>query len=105
MPAKRMLQSRLVRQPLARARICRACRAVFAAEGDTPQARTISVTETSIKIGDVELRKGPPHGKYRYISLAAAAKALGPVTEKYGAGRIIDYARPGVGIHLQEDYS
>ncbi len=51
-----------------------------------PVALTISVTETSIKIGDIELRKGPPQGKYRYISPAAAEKALGPVTE----------------IHLQE---
>jgi hypothetical protein len=75
---------------------------LFAAEGDSPQALTISLTETSIKIGDVELRKGPSQGKYRYISPAAAEKALGPVTEKYPAGRIVDYARPSVGIHLQE---
>jgi hypothetical protein len=75
---------------------------LIAAESDTPQALTILVTETSIKIGDVELRKGPPQGKHRYISPAAAEKALGPVTEKYPAGRIIDYARPKMGIHLQE---
>jgi hypothetical protein len=75
---------------------------LFAAVGDTSQALTISVTEFSIKIGDIELRKGPPQGKYRYISPAAAEKALGSVTEKYPAGRIIDYARPNVGIHLQE---
>ena len=75
---------------------------LFAADGDASQPRTISVTETSIRIGDVELRKGPARGKYRYISPAAAEKALGPVTEKYPAGRIVDYARPSVGIHLQE---
>ena len=75
---------------------------LFAAVGDTSQALTIYVTEFSIKIGDIELRKGPPQGKYRYISPAAAEKALGSVTEKYPAGRIIDYARPSVGIHLQE---
>ena len=50
---------------------------LFAADGDASQARTISVTETSIKIGGVELRKGPPRGKYRYISLAAAEKHSG----------------------------
>ena len=65
-------------------------------------AVTISVTETSIKIGNIELRNGPSQGKYRYISLAAAEKALGPATEKYPAGRIVDYARPSIGVHLQE---
>ena len=75
---------------------------MFAADGDASLTRTIAVTETSIKIGGGELRKGPPRGKYRYISLAAAEKALGPVTEKYPAGRIVDYARPSVGIHVQE---
>ena len=75
---------------------------LFAADSDASESPTISVTETSIKIGDVELRKGPTRGKYRYISPAAAEKALGPVAEKYSAGRIVDYARPIVGIHLQE---
>jgi hypothetical protein len=75
---------------------------LFGAEGDFPQGVKVSITETSIKIGDIELRSGPPQGKYRYISLAAAEKALGPATDRYSPGRVLVYARPNLGIHLQE---
>ena len=73
----------------------------FAAE-ESAQSPKIVITETSIKVGDVELRSGPPHSKFHFMSGAAVKKAFGEKAERYEAGRVVDYARTKIGIHVQE---
>ncbi len=75
--------------------------AMVAEDRPTP-ALEISISETSIKLGEIELRSGPSRGKYRFLWLAAGKKALGPVAEKYSAGRVVVYAWPAVGVQIQE---
>jgi hypothetical protein len=72
------------------------------AETDLTQTLKIVVSDSSIKIGDIELRSGPRRGKYHYISRAAAEKVLGPVGDTYSPGRVVGYAWPKLGIHIQE---
>jgi hypothetical protein len=62
----------------------------------------ISIFGTSIKVGETELRTGPPATKGKYISKKAAEKVFGPVAEEYSPGRVFVYAWPGVGVQIQE---
>jgi hypothetical protein len=75
---------------------------LLAAPEGSVETPKISITESSIKIGDVELRTGPRIGKYRYISLEAAGKAVGPFAEKFLAGQVLVYPWPKLGIQMEE---
>ncbi len=68
-------------------------------------AFTVTISKSSIRINDVELRSGPQAGTGRYISLDAAEKVLGPPRDTYLAGLgVTVYAWPQVGIHMQRGF-
>jgi hypothetical protein len=67
-------------------------------------ADTIDISNTSIRVNNVEIRTGPQAGTGRYISLDAVESVLGPSREPYGAGRVAVYAWPESGFHVQEGF-
>jgi hypothetical protein len=65
----------------------------------------VSISQSSVRINDVELRSGPRGGSGRYISLAAAEKVLGPPQDTYVAGLGVRvYAWTDAGIHVQRGF-
>ena len=68
-------------------------------------AVTIDISNTSIRVNNVEIRTGPQAGTGRYISLDAVESVLGPSRECYGAGQgVTVYAWPESGLHVQEGF-
>lgn len=67
------------------------------AQPDRSAEIKISLSDSSIKVGDTELRTGPSVGKARYISKKAAEKVFGSVADEYSPGRVIVYAWPNLG--------
>lgn len=65
----------------------------------------VTISDSSIRINYVELRTGPQGANGRYISLAAAAKALGRPQDTYVAGLGVRvYAWRDAGIHMQRGF-
>jgi hypothetical protein len=62
----------------------------------------ISISDSSIKVGDTELRTGPSAGKAKYISKKAAEKAFGSVSDEYSPGRVFVYAWRSLGVQIHE---
>jgi hypothetical protein len=76
-----------------------------AADASVRQSVGIAISQGSVRIHDIELRSGPRTGTLRYISFAAAEKALGRPQEIYVAGfGVRVYAWRDVGIHLQRGW-
>jgi hypothetical protein len=70
-----------------------------------PGTSHIAVSQSSIRIGDVELLSGASADASRYISLEAATQALGPPHDSYIAGLgVTVYAWPDIGIHVQRGF-
>ena len=68
-------------------------------------ASSVTISESSIRINGVELRRGPRSSTGRYISLSAAEKVLGPPQDNYVAELGVHvYAWRDVGIHLQTGF-
>jgi hypothetical protein len=65
-------------------------------------AINISISDSSIKVGEIELRTGPQATKGKYISKKAAEKVFGPVADEYSPGRVFVYAWPNLGLQIQE---
>jgi len=65
----------------------------------------VVVTEHSVRVDGVELRSGQRAGRARYLSLAAAKKAIGPPQDIYVAGLgVTVFAWTDDGIHLQRAF-
>ena len=69
---------------------------------DYNTAINISISDSSIKVGEIELRTGPLATKGKYISKKAAEKVFGPVADEYSPGRVSVYAWPNLGLQIQE---
>ena len=66
---------------------------------------SVTFSQSSIRINDVELRSAPKGDGARYISLAAAEKVLGKPQETYVAGLGVRvYAWRDAGIHVQRGF-
>jgi hypothetical protein len=66
---------------------------------------SVTISQSSIRINGVELRKGPQGDSGRYISLAAAEKVLGKPQDTYVAGLGVRvYAWRDAGIHVQRGF-
>jgi hypothetical protein len=78
------------------------------ATADSPYTgRTLDVVVTgdSVRVDGIELRSGQRAGRPRYLSLAAAKKALGPPQDTYVAGLgVTVFAWTDDGIHLQRGF-
>ena len=65
-------------------------------------AISISIADDSIKVGEIEMRTGPPAINGKYISKKAAERVFGAVADKYCPGRVFVYAWPNLGVQIQE---
>jgi len=65
-------------------------------------AISISISDDSIRVGDIEMRIGPPATKGKYISKKAAESVFGAVADEYSPGRVFVYAWPNLGVQIQE---
>jgi hypothetical protein len=65
----------------------------------------VLLSQGSVRINGIELRTGPRDGATRYISFAAAERALGQPQDTYIAGLGVRvYAWRDAGIHLQRGW-
>jgi hypothetical protein len=75
------------------------------ARGVSADTTDVVLSQGSIRINAVELRTGPRDDDTRYISLAAAERALGHPQDIYAAGLGVHvYAWRNIGVHLQKGW-
>jgi hypothetical protein len=79
--------------------------APFIAVESSARSFNVTISQSSIRINGVELRRGPRAGAGYYISLDVAKTVLGPPQDTYLAGLGVRvYPWPDAGIHVQEGF-